>query len=99
VLEAALAGCALVLGDLASLRENWRGAAAFVTPGDPVGLAAALRRLIEDGSLRAKLSRRARARALRLGPGRMAERYLAAYATAGARAAAPAAEPEVPCAS
>ena len=34
ILEAAAAGCALVLGDIASLRENWDGAALFVDPED-----------------------------------------------------------------
>jgi glycosyltransferase involved in cell wall biosynthesis len=95
-LEAALAGCALVLGDVPSLRETWRGAAAFVTPGDPAMLAAAIDRLAGDGPLRAELSRRARARALRLGPDEMAERYLAAYARA---AAARATAEGVPCVS
>ena len=32
VLEAALSGCALVLGDIPTLRELWEGAAAFVAP-------------------------------------------------------------------
>ena len=30
ILEAAASGCALVLGDIASLRENWDGAAVFL---------------------------------------------------------------------
>ncbi len=34
ILEAALSGCALVLGDIPSLRENWDGAAVFVPPND-----------------------------------------------------------------
>jgi glycogen synthase len=34
ILEAAAAGCALVLGDIPSLRENWDGAALFVEPED-----------------------------------------------------------------
>jgi len=45
ILEAALAGCALVLGDIPSLRELWDGAALFVPPGDADALAAALVRL------------------------------------------------------
>ena len=32
-LEAALSGCALVLGDIPSLREIWGDAALFVPPG------------------------------------------------------------------
>jgi glycosyltransferase involved in cell wall biosynthesis len=79
VLEAALAGCALVLGDIPSLRETWDGAAAFVPPGDPDALAAALRALAARGRRRAALAAAARARALGLGPERMADAYLALY--------------------
>jgi glycosyltransferase involved in cell wall biosynthesis len=42
ILEAARAGCSLVLGDISSLRELWEGAARFVHPGDPEALAAAI---------------------------------------------------------
>jgi glycogen synthase len=42
ILEAARAGCSLVLGDIPSLRELWDGAARFVDPGDPRALRAAL---------------------------------------------------------
>lgn len=48
ILEAAASGCALVLGDIPSLRENWEGAAVFVAPGDAFGWRTALRDLIED---------------------------------------------------
>lgn len=48
ILEAAASGCALVLGDIPSLRENWEGAAVFVAPGDRVGWRTALRDLSED---------------------------------------------------
>lgn len=34
ILEAALSGCALVLGDIPSLRETWNDAAIFVAPSD-----------------------------------------------------------------
>jgi glycogen(starch) synthase len=88
VLEAALAGCALVLGDIESLRENWDGAAEFVPPGDDAALAAALAALARDAARREALAARARARALPLGPARMAEGMLAVYrALAGRRAA------------
>ncbi|HLL56175.1 MAG TPA: glycosyltransferase family 4 protein, partial [Myxococcaceae bacterium] len=46
VLEAAQAGCALVLGDIASQRELWDGAAVFVPPDDHAALEAALHALI-----------------------------------------------------
>src|SRR5207244_2094865 len=48
ILEAAASGCALVLGDIPSLRENWEGAAVFVPPGDAAGWRTALRDLSED---------------------------------------------------
>jgi glycosyltransferase involved in cell wall biosynthesis len=79
-LEAALSGCALVLGAIDTLRELWPAAALFVDPRDPAALAFALRRLARDASLCAALASRARARALLLGPERMAREYLDAYA-------------------
>jgi glycosyltransferase involved in cell wall biosynthesis len=84
VLEAALAGCALVLGDIDSLRENWDGAAVFAPPGDDGALAADIRALSADPARRDLLAAEARRRALRLGPERMAEGYLALYRAAGA---------------
>lgn len=79
VLEAALSGCALVLGDLPSLRETWSGAAVFVDPDSLDGLAATLTGLIHRRDVRAELGRLARARGLTLSPTRMADGYLAAY--------------------
>jgi glycogen(starch) synthase len=82
VLEAALAGCALVLGDIPSLRELWRNRAVFVPPGDPDALEDAVVRLIEDPDRRQALAAGARSRALERTPERMVEGYLAAYAEA-----------------
>lgn len=79
VLEAALAGCALVLGDIPSLRENWDDAAIFVKPGDPELLRQSIALLIEDRDLRSDLAARANARAQSFTPGKMAAGYLAAY--------------------
>lgn len=79
VLEAALSGCALVLGDIPSLRELWDGAALFVPPNDVRALRRTLGFLIADPALRAAYSRTARARALRFTPGRTAQAYLGAY--------------------
>ncbi len=90
VLEAALAGCALVLGDIPSLRESWGGAAELVPPGDDDALAHALCALARDPARRAGLATRSRSRALRFAPERMAERTLALYRTLAARAAHPA---------
>lgn len=88
VLEAALSGCALVLGDIPSLREHWDGAAVFVPPRDTAWLETALSRLISDARYRAAMQRAARERSHRFSPARMAHAYLAAYAgTASAEAA------------
>ncbi|WNG21077.1 glycosyltransferase family 4 protein [Cystobacter fuscus] len=81
VLEAALAGCALVLGDLPSLREVWGDAALFVHPDDVEGLAQALRWLMSHPTERECRAHRARTRALTFSPRRMAEAYLELYAT------------------
>src|SRR5204863_2344902 len=62
VLEAALAGCALVLGDIPSLRENWENAAVFVAPEDAEALGTAVQGLIEAPARRQTLGRRAAAR-------------------------------------
>lgn len=87
-LEAGLAGCALVLGDLPSQREVWGEAALLVDPRDDVQLEWALRRLAENPHLRARLGRAARRRAARYRPGRMGAGYLDAYDRVAARVAA-----------
>jgi glycosyltransferase involved in cell wall biosynthesis len=78
-IEAALAGCALVLGDIPSLREVWTGAALFVAPDDPDALARALQQLIDDEALRAEYARRARSRARQYTPVEMGAGYWVAY--------------------
>jgi glycosyltransferase involved in cell wall biosynthesis len=83
-LEAALAGCALVLGDIASLREVWGDAACFVPPDDHERLEHALGELIRDDERRRVLADRARARAAFFTPARMADGYLDAYGRARA---------------
>lgn len=59
VLEAAACGCALVLGDIPSLRESWAGAAIFVPPNDPAALRRALLALVDDPHRRDELAARA----------------------------------------
>jgi glycosyltransferase involved in cell wall biosynthesis len=81
VLEAACAGCALVLGDIASLRENWDGAAIFVRPDDRDALAAAILQLIDRPAARAELGRAAQQRAAAFTMDRTAEGYTRAYET------------------
>lgn len=79
VLEAARAGCALVLGDIPSLRENWSGAALFVPPDDRLALAAAIQQLIDRPDLRVDMARRAACRSARFTLDRMADDYLRLY--------------------
>ena len=79
VLEAALSGCALVLGDIPSLREVWGEAAAYVDPEDAEELLETLRRVTHDDLLRARLSAAARARALAFTAERMGRRYVGLY--------------------
>jgi glycosyltransferase involved in cell wall biosynthesis len=79
VLEAAHSGCALVLGDIPSLREIWGKAALYVRPDDAEGLAAAVQRLAGDPRVRLDMAARARRRAERFTAARMVARYGAAY--------------------
>ncbi|MCU1261178.1 MAG: glycosyl transferase, group 1 [Bryobacterales bacterium] len=81
-LEAGLSGCALVLGDIPSLREVWGDAALFVPPDDQKALAAAIRSLIDDSDSREEMSRRSYARALTFDPADTAKLYSTAYDSA-----------------
>jgi glycosyltransferase involved in cell wall biosynthesis len=78
-LEAALSGCALVLGDIASLREVWQDAALYVPPDNHEALVATLRNLIANEPHRVAMSQHARARALEFSSAHMAESYLQIY--------------------
>ena len=79
VLEAALSGCALVLSDIPSFRENWSGAALLISVDDPKEWCAALNRLSNDRSLRQNLAQLAQERALELHPAEIGSRYFNAY--------------------
>jgi glycogen synthase len=81
VLEAASAGCALVLGDIPSLREYWDGAARFVPPDDHAALSVAVQRLIERPDEQRAAARLAVARAADFGIDRTADAYLQVYQT------------------
>jgi glycosyltransferase involved in cell wall biosynthesis len=81
ILEAALSGCALVLGDIPSLRENWTGAALFVNPSDQSGIVEALKGLVSHPARRGALAELARERAHDFDIDVIALRYLEAYAS------------------
>lgn len=78
--EAALAGCALILGDIPSYREIWEDAAVYVEPRDPDALRACVRELLEDVPRQRELADHARRRAQeRYTAGRMVAAYVSAY--------------------
>jgi glycosyltransferase involved in cell wall biosynthesis len=79
ILEAAASGCALVLGDIASLRETWDGAAVFVPPDDRPGWRAALAALMANEHRRENLAAAARERAQSFSREAMARGYAALY--------------------
>lgn len=79
ILEAARDGCALVLGDIPSLRELWDGAALFVDPRDHRALHGALEMLIDEEPRRADLAARARQRAAEYSIERTAHGYERLY--------------------
>jgi glycogen synthase len=79
ILEAALSGCALLLGDIPSLRELWDGAATFVEPGDDLGLRRALANLIKRPLQRHRGAAQALERARRYRADAMAAAYAAHY--------------------
>ena len=79
-LEAGLSGCALVLGDIPSLREVWGDAAIFVAPNDENVLQNAIAELIDNPQRRAAMGARALQRALTFSPEAMANGYREIYA-------------------
>lgn len=78
-LDAGLAGCALVLGDIPTLREIWQDAAIFIPPDDAEALEGALQSLISDEAHRKELADRASARAQAYNPKNAAKGYLEVY--------------------
>ncbi|MCX6967178.1 MAG: glycosyltransferase family 4 protein [Verrucomicrobia bacterium] len=80
ILEAALCGCALVLGDIPSLRELWNHSAVFISPEDAQGLEKALLELIASPEQLQAMGCRARQRALGYSATAMAGAYLETYA-------------------
>jgi glycosyltransferase involved in cell wall biosynthesis len=79
VLEAAMSGCALVVGKTKSLKEVWGHAAHYVCPDSPEQLQAALERLIADEFLRNIMSCRATRQSYAYTAKLMAQDYLRVY--------------------
>jgi glycosyltransferase involved in cell wall biosynthesis len=78
-LEAALSGCALLLGDIPSLREVWGEAAWYVAPDDRASLRTRLEGLIGNAAARTQLAERGGEVAARLSPESTARGYLGLY--------------------
>jgi glycosyltransferase involved in cell wall biosynthesis len=80
ILEAGLSGCALVLGDIPTLREIWDDAAVYVPPEDTSALRARCIELMHDQAKRARLGEKARRRAAQFTARKMSEACLSHYA-------------------
>ena len=79
VLEAAAAGCALVLSDIGSFHELWDGAALFVDAREQTEWQAALTRLTRNETERKDLQRRASQRARCFSLEATADAYIKLY--------------------
>lgn len=79
ILEAARAGCALVLGNIPSLREIWGDAAEYVDPDDPNDLLRALIHLIDHPQRLREMMERAWRHSQRYSGSRMAAGYMHCY--------------------
>jgi glycosyltransferase involved in cell wall biosynthesis len=79
VLEAAQAGCPLVLSDIPTFRELWDGAALFVSVRDDAALARTVAALADDPRARRRLGEAARRRAVAYTVEAMSLAYAALY--------------------
>jgi glycogen(starch) synthase len=79
ILEAAYSGCALILGDIPSLRELWESAAVFVDPEDHTAIRNSLSELMSNETKRITLSSLARTRAQNFSDQHMISAYLTKY--------------------
>jgi len=82
VLEAAQAGCALVLADIPTFRELWQGAAVFFDPHDDAALASLLDAMLADADWTRRQAALAARRAATFTVEAMAEGTLRVYAEA-----------------
>ena len=79
VLEAAQAGCALVLSDIPTFRELWDGVALFVDPDDDGAVARSIGRLAADEAVRHAMGEAAKGRAAAYSLEAMSTDILSAY--------------------
>jgi glycogen(starch) synthase len=81
VLEAARAGCCLVLSNIPSLRELWDGAAIFLDPHEPDAWVRELNRLSSNYQERKTLGRLAQSHSARYSASASVKQYLNVYAS------------------
>lgn len=79
VLEAARAGCALVISDLKTLKEVWQEDARYFDPRDDEELTETLLHLIEENATRKKYQKKARQRALQFSVSDLGNSYFRLY--------------------
>jgi glycosyltransferase involved in cell wall biosynthesis len=79
VLEAAAAGCALILSDIPTFRELWDGVATFIPARDEHAFTEAIAALVGDDFERAVQGRATKERASRFTPDAMAAQMAALY--------------------
>jgi glycosyltransferase involved in cell wall biosynthesis len=79
ILEAASCGCALVLGDIPSLKEIWQDAALFVNPDNHMEIRDTIEECISKSSLRKEYAQRAKLRSKSFTSEAMSEHYLRVY--------------------
>lgn len=78
-LEAALSGCALVLGDIDSLKEIWNDCAVYVDTNDAEALAQTINDLMKDDAMRMRYAQKAMNRAANYSTAALAENYRQVY--------------------
>ena len=79
VLEAALSGCVLVLGDIDSLKEIWNDSAVYINTADAHALADTVNYLMKDEAVRLQYAQRAMEQAKKYTTAVMADRYMLVY--------------------
>jgi glycogen(starch) synthase len=79
ILEAAICGCALVLGNIPSLKEIWQNCAVFVDTDDVAKLAAVCNQLLRNQELSSDYGRKAQERAKMFSLTKMAAQYERLY--------------------
>ena len=79
VLEAALSGCVLVLGNIDSLKELWGDSAVYVDTGNAAALADTINGLMENEEARAVLVQKAMQQAAKYTTAAMAGNYYQVY--------------------